>query len=230
MLFLGSDSDIKENRQTGTFELNFNKKWLCLDNNPFYFQVVSDATRKNKNGKKISGNDICMAPILLNGQPYKLFFSRSYPNEKVTVIGLVKNEDREIFLKSGNIPFERQLPNGDLKGLKKGDIVTPLYFYVKEDEIDDSKPFENMTNEEKIALVEKITARGKSITIGDKPKFEMANLYNGIFAYVFEFVNSIGDASNNVITKEGAVCKVKNGKIVKVIHSEYFDDISDLED
>ena len=180
-----------------------------------FVQVVSDATRKNKNGKKIGGNDICLSPILLNGEPYKLFFSRSYPNEKVTLIGVVKNDG------------EVTLPNDDLKSLKKGDVVVPLYFYLKAENVENSKPVERMTPEEQRAFAEEIAARGNSITIGDKPKLEMRTLDNGIFGYAFEFVNPIG--GENAFTQEGAVCKIKNGKIVKVIHSDNFENIRDLE-
>lgn len=56
---LGSDTDIEENRQTGTFKISFNsQKWVTLNENLLLVQVVSDATRKNKNGKKVGGNDI----------------------------------------------------------------------------------------------------------------------------------------------------------------------------
>ena len=35
--------------------------------------------------------------------------------------------------------------------------------------------------------------------------------------------------AENAFTQEGAVCKIKNGKIVKVIHSDNFENIRDLE-
>lgn len=236
---LGKDSDIKENREIGTFELNFNKKWVTLDGVPLYFLVVSDATRKDKNGKKVSGSDICVSDVLLNGERYKLFFSRSYPNEKVTLIGLVENKDIQLILKSvsdtGQIPNISQLPSGDLQGLKKGDIVTPLFTYVDSEKIENaaenSKSVEDMTDKEKIifSLNNVVSVPIKSITIGDKPKFEIKALHNGVFAYVFEFVNPLGDRQN-VFTKDGVVCKIKNGKIVKMKHFNEVDYLSDLDD
>lgn len=101
------------------------------------------------------------------------------------------------------------LPSGELKSLKKGDIVTPLYAYVKDAKAE--------------------YAKGYAITIGDKPKFEMSTLQNGIFGYVFEFVNPI-DSSKKVFTRDGAVVKIKNGKIVKVKSSDDFESPGDLED
>lgn len=216
---LGGDSEVAENRQEGTFTISFkNKKWVTLDDNPLYFQVLGDSTRKNKNGKKISGNDICMSPILLNGEPYKLYFSRTYPSEKVTLIGVLENKDGTV-----------NLPNDALKSLKKGDVVIPLYIYANADRIENSKPVnvESMTPEQQRAYIESFTIAGKSITIGDKPKMEMVTLYNGILGYVFEFVNPVG---KNVITSNGVACKIKNGKVVAVKDFDDVDNISDLED
>lgn len=203
VVYLGSDSDIEENRQTGTFKINFSgKKWVTLDGEPLWVEVVSDATRKSKNGKKIGGNDICVSRILLNGEDCKLFFARNYSNGKITLIGVVpitKDNAKET------------LPSGELKSLKKGDVVTPLYVQ-KRDEQD-------------IEL-----ARGKAITIGDKPKMERSTLYNGIFGYAFEFVNPVDESKNVVLIEDGAVVKIKNGSIVKVKAGSDIDSLEDLED
>lgn len=214
---LGGDSEVAENRQEGTFTISFkNKKWITLDGEPLFAQVLGDSTRKNKNGKKISGNDICMSPILLNGEPYKLYFSRNYPSGKVTLIGVLEND--------GNVT----LPNNDLKSLKKGDVVTPLYIYDNADRIENSEPIntESMTEEQQRAYLESVTVAGKSITIGDKPILKMETLYNGIFGYAFEFVNPSG---KNVITNRGVACKIKNGKIVAVAVKD-FDDMDNIND
>lgn len=134
---------------------------------------------------------------------YKLFFSRSYPSEKITLIGAVpvpQNDDKT--------PLAT-LPSGELKSLNKGDIVTPLYAYLKDEKAE--------------------YKRGYAITIGDKPKMEMGTLPNGIFGYIFEFVNPI-DAGKNAIAREGAIVKIKHGKIIKAIHSIDFESPGDLED
>ena len=201
-MLLGSDSDVEENRETGTVTISFNsQKWVMLDGNPLLVQVTSDATRKGKNGKKVSGNDICVSPILLNGEAYRLFFSRSYPNAKVTLIGAVP------IPKNDNTPLAT-LPSGELESLKKGDVVTPLYIYFKDEKAEYTP--------------------GIPITIGDNPKLEMSTLRNGIFGYIFEFVNPVG--SQNTFAREGVICKIKDGKIVKAIHSDDFESPGDLED
>lgn len=138
---------------------------------------------------------------MINGEAYRLFFSRSYPNAKVTLIGAVPVP------KNDNTPLAT-LPSGKLESLKKGDVVTPLYIYFKD---------------EKAGYTP-----GIPITIGDNPKLEMSTLRNGIFGYIFEFVNPVG--SQNTFAREGVICKIKDGKIVKAIHSNDFESPGDLED
>ncbi|MBR6887991.1 MAG: hypothetical protein IKN16_06045 [Selenomonadaceae bacterium] len=201
---LGSDSDVEENRETGTVTISFDsQKWVMLDGKPLLVLVTSDATQKGKNGKKVRGNDICVSPILLNGEAQRLFFSRSYPNGKVTLIGAVPIPEND------KTPLA-SLPSDELKSLKKGDVVTPLYVYYN----DEYKKAEYV--------------HGIPITIGDKPKLEMNTLPDGIFGYGFEFVNPVG--SQNTFAREGVICKIKDGKIVKAISSDDFESPGDLED
>jgi len=75
----------------------------------------ADATRKDIRGKKIGGSELCASPILLNGEPYKLFFSRNYPDEKISIIGAIHDVDGDI-----------NLPVSEMESLDKGDVVTPL--------------------------------------------------------------------------------------------------------
>lgn len=217
--FLGGDNAIKENRQAGAFESAFNGKWVTLDGQPLFTQVVSDATRKNKNGKKIGGNDICIAPIWLNDKPYKLFFSRKYPSGKITVIGAVPND--------GKIT----LPNNEIESLKKGDIVIPQYYLMNPsmDEIENSAMpnVENMTPEQQQAYMSKFIVRGNAITIGDKPKIETGVLRDGLYLYVFQFVNPM---DQSVLPQGGVVFKLKDGNVVGVKHVEDLETFSDLED
>ena len=162
-----------------------------------------------------------MSPILLNGESYKLYFSRQYPSGKVTLIGVLKND--------GNVT----LPNNDLKSLKKGDVVIPVYYYANaeiiEEIIKNDSPIsiESMTPDEQRAYIESFFRVGKSITIGDKPILKMEALYNGTFGYAFYFVNPAG---KNVISDEGVACKIKKDKIVAVKEVYEMDDFRDLED
>ncbi len=209
-LYLGSSGDVKENRQTGTFESNFSGKWIMLNGQPLMVQVVSDSTRKNKYGKKISGTEICVSGILLNEQPYKLFFSRNYPNNKLTIIGVVPNKDNKA-----------TLPSGLLESLKKGDVVIPMYVYMNRsrDELENANQAEKTTPE---------MARGNPITIGDKPKLEMGTFREGLFAYAFQFGNPIDDKV--VLANEVVFFKVKDGKVVNVKHADYIEDFRELKE
>lgn len=204
-LLLGGNSNMSANWQTGMFESSFRGKWITLGGNTIFVQIVSDSTKKDKNGKKIGGTELYVAPILLNEEPYKLFISCDYPREKFTIIGATKNEDAKV-----------SLPSGEIRGFSKGDVVTPTYIYFKisEDEV------ENLS-----------TVPGSPITIGDSlPKVEMSNLPDGTYFYLFEFVNPIGGKNNNVFAKEIAVFKVADGKVVEAKHLDDVEELAELKD
>lgn len=207
MLLLGGDSAMTENWQTGEFESTFRGKWIKFAGNLVPVQVVSDATKKNTRGKKIGGNELCLIPVQINGVAYKLFVSCEYPSEKFTIIGATPNVDAKV-----------TLPSGELRGLQKGDVVTPLYSSLKISE-NGYYVFESLP--------------GAPITIGDQtPKFELGALPDGKYAYIFEFVNPIGGTdtntlTNNAFTKTGAVFTVEDGNVIEVQH---FDDIEDIDD
>ncbi len=220
-LYLGGDSSIKENRLTGKFESAFRGKWITLDGEPLYVQVVSDSTRKNKQGTKVGGTELCISNIMLNGQSYKMFISRTYPGEKLTIIGVAPNTDQKI-----------TLPSGELESLKKGDVVIPIYYHATSDTMEKElagKSPENLTDEEKMKIASKLTAGGKSTTIGDKPRIEMTTLPDATYAYVFQFINPL-NPNINVITDEVALFKLKNGKIVKAAHADHLADEDDLKE
>lgn len=207
-LYLGGDNTVKENRQTGIVESAFNGKWVTLDGNPLPVQVVSDSSRKNKDGKKIGGKDICISPVWINNVAYKLYFVRNYPGGKVTVIGAVRNLDAKV-----------TLPNNDLESLKKGDVVVPQYFQINKsmDELENARSIEDVLE----------VARGNSIIIGDKPKIEMSTLGDGLYLYAFQFINPLDQSA---LSGGGAVFKIKNGKVVGVKHVADLEDFSDIKD
>lgn len=191
-----------ENWQTGEFESAFRGKWIKFAGNVIPVYIISDATKKNTRGKKVGGNKLCIIPVQINGQPYKLFPSCKYPSEKFTVIGTTRNFDMKV-----------TLPIGELRGLQKGDVVTPICNQAKISE-DGSYGFDGVL--------------GAPITIGDEtPKFELGALPDGKYAYIFEFVNPIGvtdtnTLTNNAFTKTGTIFTVEDDNIVEVQH---FDDI-----
>ena len=212
-MFLGNSNELQEDRQKGIFKINLNdQKIVTLDGVPLWVQIVSDSTRKDKNGKKIKGKDICTSPILLNEKPYKLFFTRSYPSGKIMLIGVAPNDPKD---------NESNLPSGELRNLKKGDVVIPQYFYLTEENVENlekvenlkSKPVEEITEKDK-GIISELFRKGKAITIGDKSRIEMRPINKGLFGYLFEFVNPISGES--VFMNEGVVCEIKNGEIIHV--------------
>lgn len=54
----------------------------------------------------------------------------------------------------------------------------------------------------------------------------MKTLYNGIFGYLFEFVNPAG---KNIFVNRAVACKIKKGKIVAVKDFDAMDNISDFD-
>ncbi|MBR0288724.1 MAG: hypothetical protein IJQ82_07075 [Selenomonadaceae bacterium] len=207
---LGEDSNMKEDWKNGRFESVFRNKWITLDDNLLFVQLVYDSTVKNKAGKKISGSEFYVSPILLNGQPYKLFFTYDYPNENLTLIGATPNEDGKI-----------ALPSTMLENLENGDVVTPIYDYfaMTDEELKGkSQSGQNQSDEN-------LTATGNQITISSNSKIEIQTIPDGKYLYVFEFVNPTG--GENETTNAGAVFTVKNGKVVDTKH---FNDIKELND
>ena len=207
---LGEDSNMKEDWKNGRFESVFRNKWITLDDNLLFVQLVYDSTVKNKAGKKISGSEFYVSPVLLNGQPYKLFFTYDYPNENLTLIGATPNEDGKI-----------ALPSTMLEGLENGDVVTPIYdYFAMTDEELKSKSQSGQNQSD-----ENLTATGNQITISSNSKIEIQTIPDGKYLYVFEFVNPTG--GENETTNAGAVFTVKNGKVVDTKH---FNDIKELND
>ena len=210
---LGEDSYMKEDWKSGKFESVFRTKWLTLDDNVLFVQLVYDSTIKDKSGKKIRGSEFYVSPILLNDQPYKLFIACDYPNEKLTFIGATPNEDGKI-----------ALPSTFLEGLDKGDVVTPIYNYFA---MTDAELRGEATSEQNQSE-ENLTATGDPITIGDNSRIAIQTIPDGRYFYVFEFVNPIN--GDNETTNEGVVFTVRNGKVVEAKHFDDVEKISDLED
>ncbi len=241
---LGVDSGMRADWKAGKFESTFDGKWIAIEGQPVFAQVVSGAARANKRGKKIGGSEICSIPILLNNKMCMLFVTCEYPKEKFTVIGAVPivNERGQIVVdeKRRLLVDEKGMPRGLLYGFNPGDVVTPIQvkFALSEDDVDNielraqkiyGRAFDDLSDEEKIHITQDIPygELGTPITVGNqKLKVAMSALPDGNYAYMFEFVNPI-NSKYNARADEIAIFKVRDGKIVEVKHS---DDIEDLKD
>lgn len=232
---LGSDNNIVENsKEPGKFESLFRSKWLRINGQLATVVVVSDATRRNKHGKKVDGTELLAIPVKVNGEQRNLFVSCKYPSEKITVIGWAPIPK----------PGKNGIPKGKLNGFQKGDVVTPLYveFVFSEKDINDleaiaqkmyGKTSDELTAEEKAAVILNSNiyglTDGNPITIGNEPlKVEIGErpLPDGNYAYMFEFINPIGGTNGRA--DEFAIFKIRGGKVVEVKHSADLEDLKDL--
>lgn len=184
--YYGINSDIEEDWQSGIFKSKFSSEWLTVGNNPVFLQILSDYTKRNKNGKKIGGSELCKIPIMLNDISCDLIVSIEYPKKRCKIIGV------------SNKVTQGLIPDNFLFGFNKGDVVSFMY------------PKHRNLNDKSLTWTP-----GFTITIGDKlPKLEFKNLPDGDYCYVFEFVSPISDYS--VLTTDHAVFKIKNGKITDI--------------
>ena len=195
MLILGGDSSVNPHWKSDNFRSTFSGKWVLLEGSPVWVQVVSDGTKRNRDGKKVGGHELCAIPVLVNNQRCNLFVSCQYPSGKITIVGTAPQTD------------ESGMPSGLLSELQKGDVVTPLYSAKTES-----------TNWEPIpgAPIE-IGDRA--------PKIEFGALPDGEYAYVFEFVNPVKFINHGTFTDSNArsapvVFQVADGKVVDVEESD----------
>ena len=204
-IFLGGDTGIRENWKTGKFESTFSGKWLKINGQPVFVQVVTDTTKKDKRGN-MTGYEIYAVPIILNDRPCTLNISCEYPTETYRILSAQPDSDSDI-------------PVDEIYGLNKGDVVRPVYLHIKVSEEDDLPDPENATQSEVAdSLKDKISwVAGNPFTIGDSVKVEKNALPNGKYAYIFELVNPVGGA--NGLT-EPVVFFVKNGKISSAENTE----------
>ena len=199
LLFLGGDTGISENWQTGDFESTFRGKWLKIDGHPVFVQVVTDATKKS-HGKIIGGYEIYAIPIVLNGRLCSLSVSCEYPSQTYRILGAQPDSDSDI-------------PVDEIYGLGKGDVVSPVYLRIKLSETDIEK-FKGATQSEMFEIVKDSgiisLVAGTPFTIGDSVTVQNGTLPDGRYAYMFEFVNPVG--GENAYTQP-VVFNIKGGKI-----------------
>ena len=211
------------NWQTGKFESTFRGKWLTIDGHLVSAQLLSDSTKRNKRGKKVSGSELYAIPINLNGARCAVLVSCSYPNEKFSLIGARPIEEEQTTLA------------GELWALNKGDVIEPYYLpiNVSEEDIEEveanaREKYGKNLSELPIEIQRNLLSghidlvTGNPFTIGDSPKIEMGTLPDGKYAYIFEFTTPVG---GEVRTSQVAGFIINDGKIVSV---KIFDDIRDI--
>lgn len=116
MILLGNDSAVKADWNSGTFESVFDGKWIHIEDQPVFVYLLSESTKLDENGKKISGSELYAVPVELNNRRSRVLLSCKYGKGKepeFKVIGVSPETNSEI-------------PTGDLVGIKRGDVVKPI--------------------------------------------------------------------------------------------------------
>ncbi len=106
LLYLGSDTDIKADWNTGVFKDNFQATWPMLDGHPVYVEITDENEDYN----------IYSVPILLNGEKYNLQIAYIYADNQYRILGARK----EI---GANGMADR-----NLRQLKVGDKITTIHY------------------------------------------------------------------------------------------------------
>lgn len=106
ILYLGSDSDVNANWNTGTFTDNFRGVWPMLDGHPVYVEI----TEEN------DGYNLYSIPIKLNGVECNLQVAYVYAEEKYYILGARHGLDNN------------GMSNRELIKLRAGDEITTLHY------------------------------------------------------------------------------------------------------
>ncbi len=122
MLFLGSDSNIDANWETGVFKDNFDGTWPMLDGHPVYIEITAEEDDYN----------LYSIPIKLNGELCNLQVSYTYADGAYHILGARRG------LEANGMSSRR------LIRLKAGDEITTIHYAmtISDDHDDDFKPVE----------------------------------------------------------------------------------------
>lgn len=106
LLYLGSDSDIDANWETGLFKDNFRAVWPMLDGHPVYIEITAEE----------DGYNLYSIPIKLNGMECNLQVSYDFKDEAYHILGARKGID------------SNGMGDRNLIKLKKGDRITTIHY------------------------------------------------------------------------------------------------------
>lgn len=154
VLFLGNDTNVTADWKLGDFTSEFDGRWVMINGQPIFVQVYSEAPIVD--GKK-TGTELYVTPIILNDRTCNLMIACDYPSETFRVIG-------------ARPEVNSNTPTGELYGIKKGDVVKPLYLgmNITKSLANDSERMEKQTAEmkkiaEEINELNEKAARGEEV-------------------------------------------------------------------
>lgn len=170
MMLLGSDNDLVSDWENGIFTDNFRGVWGSIDGVPVYMELTFEGDDYNR----------YTVPVMLNDEEYNLQVVYDFTEEEWAILGAQQGvSDEGIACK-------------ELRQLKSGDKMTPIWYVSALSSDEDPEPYPAMT-----------------ITVSDKTAFSEMDLPDGDYVMVFE----MRDALDNSVYSDPVVFTCSDGEI-----------------
>ncbi len=151
---LGVSADIYADWSAGIFTDNFDGYWFALpDGQILAIYIVAEC----------DGYDVYTAPIMLNGEMTNLRITHDYTNGSVTIDGVWDGIG------------ENGMASRDIRELKHGDVIIPVYYYMAIDSDDEGYWY------------------GYEYVINGEPQINFEMLPDGEYLYNFTINDVFGD-------------------------------------
>ena len=170
MMLLGSDNDLVSDWENGVFTDNFRGVWGSIDGVPVYMELTFEGDDYNR----------YTVPVMLNDEEYNLQVVYDFTEEEWTILGARQGVGDD------------GMAGKELRQLKSGDKLTPIWYVSSLSDDEDPEPYPAMT-----------------ITVSDKTAFSEMNLPDGDYVMVFE----MRDALDNSVYSDPVVFTCSDGEI-----------------
>ena len=170
MMLLGSDNDLVSDWENGIFTDNFRGVWGSIDGVPVYMELTFEGDDYNR----------YTVPVMLNDEEYNLQVVYDFTEEEWTILGAQQGVSDE------------GMAGKELRQLKSGDKLTPIWYVSALSSDEDPEPYPAMT-----------------ITVSDKTAFSEMDLPDGDYVMVFE----MRDALDNSVYSDPVAFTCSDGEI-----------------
>ena len=170
MMLLGSDNDLVSDWENGIFTDNFRGVWGSIDGVPVYMELTFEGDDYNR----------YTVPVMLNDEEYNLQVVYDFTEEEWAILGAQQGVSDE------------GMAGKELRQLKSGDKMTPIWYVSALSSDEDPEPYPAMT-----------------ITVSDKTAFSEMDLPDGDYVMVFE----MRDALDNSVHSDPVVFTCSDGEI-----------------
>ena len=110
LISYGRSSQISE--KNGTISVEFGGKWICMDGQPLYVEVVSES----------EDSTVYRSPVTINDENYYLLFSYDHNTDKITLNGAsIYNAQAGADASSAHVIGKTTI------SLQPGDVIRPVY-------------------------------------------------------------------------------------------------------